>query len=101
MHLLHSLFSVPVDVHSTTRRLFACRGELPGAGLPLVLELPSEAFAVRRSMRAVSREDHISHLGGVSPPDWQTKLLTGSRDLACRGLTFVSPYCATWVLGRE
>ena len=29
VHLLYSMFSVPVGLYSTDRRLFACCGELP------------------------------------------------------------------------
>ena len=29
VHVLNSLFSVPVDMYSTDRRIFACRGDLP------------------------------------------------------------------------
>ena len=34
VHLMHSLFSVRVNVYSTEFRLFACVGELPAEGLP-------------------------------------------------------------------
>ena len=105
--MLHSLLSVLVGLYSTARRLFASRRELTDEGLPLVLELFAEAFAMRRSVRAVPRADHVSHLEGVAPPDWQSmpceragKLPVGGRDLACRGLTFVPPVWAAWILGR-
>ena len=39
LHLLHSLFSIPVDLYSSTRHIFACRGEQPNEVLPLMLEL--------------------------------------------------------------
>ena len=71
VHLMHSLLSVPVGLYSTARRLFACCGELPLEGLHLVVELPVDAFSVRRSLRAVPRADHISHLEGVPPSAWQ------------------------------
>ena len=57
-----------------------------------------DAFSVRRSVRAVPRADHISHLEGVSPSTCQATpfkreggAAEGGRDLACRGLTFVTP----------
>ena len=107
MHPIHSLFSVPVNLYSTSRHIFTCQEELTDEGLPLVVELPAEALAVRRSVLAVTREDHISHLEGFSPPDWKVmtcervgELSTGSHDLLCRVLTFAPPYCAAWILGR-
>ena len=108
------MFYSQVGLYSTDRRLFACRGELPDEGLPRVVELPAEAFAVCRSVRAITRADHIartdhiSHLGGFAPPCWKLmpceragKLSAGGCDLACRGLTFVPPDCTTCILGAE
>ena len=66
VHFLHSMFSVPVDLYSTARRLFAYQGELPLEGLTPVVELPVDVFLVRRSVRAVLMEDHISHIDGLS-----------------------------------
>ena len=71
VHVLHSMLSVPVDIYSTARRLFACRGELPLEGLPPVVELPVDVLLVRRSVCAVLRDYHIIHLEGVSPSSWQ------------------------------
>ena len=70
VHLLHLAISVLVNLYSTTRRFFAFLGELPEEGLPSVVELPAEALAVRCYMRTIPRADHVSHLGGVSPPNW-------------------------------
>ena len=53
VHLMHSLFSVWVDIYLTSRRLFACLGKLPVERYPPVVEIPHKAFAVRRSVRAV------------------------------------------------
>ena len=39
VHLMHSLFSVSVNVYSTECRLFAGLGELPAEGLPQVTEI--------------------------------------------------------------
>ena len=109
VHLMHSLFSVRLDLYSTQRRLFACLGDLPAKGLPPVVEILDKAFAAWRSVCAVPRVDHVTHLGGISPPDWQTKpceravkmVGTGYVDLDCRGLTFIPPYYAAWLLQRE
>ena len=71
VYVLYTLFSIPADMYSTARRLFACRGELPRKGLTPVVELPVDIFAVLRSVRAVPRADHIIHLERVSPTAWQ------------------------------
>ena len=39
VHLLHSLFSVRVNLYSASRRIFACQGDLPAKGLPPVVEI--------------------------------------------------------------
>ena len=109
VHLMHSLFSVRVDVYSTECRLFACLGELPAGGLPQVMDISPDFFRARRSFRAVPRIYHIAHLGRISPLDSQTKPCeraakaagTDHINLACRGLAFVPSDCATWLLGRE
>ena len=106
---MHSLFSVCVNVYSTECCLFACVGKLPAEGLPQVTELLPEFFAARRAVRTVPRIDHVAHLGGISPRDWQTKLCKRaakgagdeSLNLACRGLAFFPVDCAAWLLGRE
>ena len=71
VHILHSLFSIPFDLYSTGRRLFAFWGELPLEGLSPVVELPVYAFSARRSVCAVPRAYHISHVNGVYPSVWQ------------------------------
>ena len=109
VHLMHFLLSVWVDIYLTIRLLFACLGELHAEGLPQVVEIPHEAFVEQCSICAVPQVDHITHLGGISPPDFQTKPCeragktagTDYIDLACRGLTFVSPDCAAWLLERK
>ena len=87
------------------RRLFACQGDLPLEGLPPVVELPVDAFSVRRYVRALPQADHIIHLEGVSPSAWKVtpceragKAGEDGRDLACQGLTFVTPYIASRLL---
>ena len=69
VHLFHLLYSVLVDLYSTSRRIFFCKGELPVKGLPPVIEIPHESSAVRRFIRAVPQVDHVTHLGLISPPD--------------------------------
>ena len=109
MHLIHSLFSVHVKVYSTECCLFACVGGLPAEGLSQVTELFPDFFAARHAVRAVPRIDHVAHLGGISPRDWQTKpcesAAKAARDdhlnLACRGLAFLPTDYAAWLLGRE
>ena len=76
---------------------------------PPVVEIPHNLFAARRSVRTVPRVDHITHLWGISPLDWQMKPCERSAksagieyvDLACRGLMFVPPDCTSWILWRE
>ena len=54
------------------------------------------------------RIDHVAHLGGISPRDWQTKPCeraakaagTEHVNLACRDLAFLPADCAAWLLGR-
>ena len=99
VHIMHSLFSVRVDLYLTRRRLFACLGELPTEGLPPVVEIPNEAFAARRSVFSEPQMDNITHLGGIDLPDWQTnpcerEVKTAGAEyvnLACRGLNSLSP----------
>ena len=89
----------PNDVYSTQRRLFACLGELPTKGLPQVAEIPDEAFASRRSIRAMMQLEHVTHLGGIYLLRWKTKPCerametaeTEYVELACRGLNVVPP----------
>ena len=105
MHPLHLLFSVPVGLYSTAWRIFACRGEPPKKSRPPVADLPVDAFGVRRYMRAILREDHVSHLEGVTPSVWQAmpcERVGGTaevgHDLDYQGLTFVAPEGAARLL---
>ena len=105
MHVLHSLFSLLVDLYSTAQQIFFCHGELPQEGLPPVVELPVDVFGVRRSVRAVPRADQISHMEGFSPSVCQStpckrvgKAAEGGSDLDCQGITFVAPDGATRLL---
>ena len=106
VHLMHLLFSVRVNIYLNSRLLFDCLGELPSEGLSPVVEIPHETFAVRSSVCAVLRVDHITHLGVVSPPDWHTRPCERAGktagayhiDLACWGLSFVYLDSAAWLL---
>ena len=107
MRLMQSLFSVRINVNSTECCLFACVGELPVEGLPQVTELLPDFFAARRSVRAMPRMDHISHLGGISPCGWKTNpceraakaARTEHIKLACQRLAFLPADGAVWILG--
>ena len=109
MHLMQLLFSVRINVYSTECCIFACVGELPAKGLLQVTDLLPEFFAACRSVRAVPRMDHITHLGRISPRDWLTKSCkraakadgTDHVHLAFRGLAFLPADCAALLLGRE
>ena len=103
--LLHSLLSVPVSLYSTAWRLFACHGELTSEGLPPIVYLRVDTFGVWRSVCAVPRVEHVSHLEGATPSVWkvtpckrEVNLSEGGLDLACRRLKFVSPDGSTRLL---
>ena len=74
-----------------------------------MVDIPEEAFAAWHSIRAGPQVDHVTRLGRISPLDWQTKLCkrasksaeTEYVDLSFRGLTFVPPDYAPWILWRE
>ena len=70
VHILHSLFSVLINLYSTARRLFACHGDLLREGLPPVVDLPVDAFRVWRARSAIPRADHIGHLKVFSHSVW-------------------------------
>ena len=83
-------------------------GELPAEGLPQVTELLPDFFAARRAVCAVPRIDHVAHLGGIFPRNWQTKPCERAAkavgidhlNLAYRGLAFLPTDCAAWLLRR-
>ena len=54
VYLIHFLFSVRVNIYFTSQRIFSCLGELPAEGLPLVVGIPQNAFALQRSVPSVS-----------------------------------------------
>ena len=107
--LMHLLFSIRVNVYLTHRRLFACRGEISSEGLPPVVYIHVEALPAWRSVCAVPRVNHVTRLGKISLLDCQTKPCeraaksTGTEyvELDFRGLNFVPPDCAYWILQRE
>ena len=108
VHLMHSLFFVQVNVYSNQCRLFVCLGDIPVKVLPPVVEIPHNFFAAWRYVRSVPRVYHITHLGGISPLDCQTKpckramMSAGTEyvNLAFRGLTLNPLGCASWILRR-
>ena len=61
VHLLHSLFSVPVGLYSNSRWIFACCGEPHSESLPPVVDMHVYA------LKALPRLEHTSHLEGVTP----------------------------------
>ena len=67
VHVLHSLFSVPVGRYYTERKLLAFSGELPTEGIPSVTDLSVDSFRVRRAVCAVPREDHLVHVEDTPP----------------------------------
>ena len=78
-----------------------------GGGNPPVVDIPVDTFVVRRSIRTVSQEYRVSHLGVFPPLVFKKilckraeKLMPGGHDLACRGLAFVPPDSATHLLYR-
>ena len=109
LHLIHLLFSVRVNLYLNSLCLFACMGELLAEGLPLLVEIPLESFAAWRSACAMPQVDHVTHIGGISPPNWQTNpcnraVKTAGKDyfyLAFQGLTSVPLNCAACMLQRE
>ena len=105
VHLVQSLFSVPVGLYSMARRLFACIGYLNGEGIPPVVEIQLESFAVWRAVRAVHQADHMSHLDGFTPLTRKSmpcervvKLLFGVCDLLFWGMTFLPLESASLLL---
>ena len=105
VHLLHSLFSVPDSLYSTDWRLFSCCVDLPIEGLPPKVELPVDAFVLERCVCTFLREDHTSHLKGVTPSVKQAipceivvKAAEGGHNFSCQGITYVAPYGAAHLL---
>ena len=62
VHLIKSLFSVPVGLYSSDWQLFACCKEFPRKELPPVADLDIDALRVWRKIRAVPRLDYVYHL---------------------------------------
>ena len=57
-HIPHLLFPVPVGSYDPDKRLFGCRGELTLEGLPSITNILAASFGARRTVRAVSWDDH-------------------------------------------
>ena len=68
VHCMHFIFSVRVDLYLTSRRLFACLGDLPAEGLPPVVDIPHEAFAALRSIAPCHEWTTSLTLGGSPLP---------------------------------
>ena len=69
LHLLHLLLYFLVFSYSIDKILLAFVGEITlDPSPPLVTELPINAFAVRRTIYAVTQEDHRIRVEGVPPP---------------------------------
>ena len=109
VHLVHLLFSVRDDIYSTSRCLFVCLGKLPVKVLPPLVEISHKAFLERLFVHAVPLVAHITHLGRISPPDWNMRSCKSASEtagadylnLGCRRLTFVPPDCVAWLLEME
>ena len=107
VHILHSLFSVPVGPYGPDRWLFGWRRKLTLEGIPEITEILVNSFAAHRGVSAMLQEDHIVHLEGVSPSNWQTTPCERSsrkakvRNLAFRGLNFLSPDAAALLIHLE
>ena len=91
VHLFHSLFFFLVGLYYMARRLFACQGELTNYVILSVVELTAEAFAMRRSMRAVTWADQSSHMEGVAPHVWQSMHFERAGKLSDGGRNFCVP----------
>ena len=72
VHIFHLLLFFRVYLYLTSRFLFACWLELPTEGLPVVVEIPHESFAVQRSVCAMPQVYHVTYLGGIYLSGWQT-----------------------------
>ena len=81
VNLLHSLFSVLDGLYSMAQKILAFLGDLSDKGLPPVVEITTDAFAVQRAVRTVPRADHVSHLDGVTLILWQSMLCNWSRKI--------------------
>ena len=72
-HILQSFFSVPVGPYDPYHWLFGCIREIPSEGIPAIVDIPVASFAEQRVVSAVSQEDHIVYMEGVSPSSCRTK----------------------------
>ena len=72
VHILNSLFSVPVGPNSTERRPLDFSWEIQPKGLPPATEIPIASFVVCRAVCDVLRENHLVHVEIIPPSIWQT-----------------------------
>ena len=62
VHILYSLFSVPVGLYSMDQRLLSFVRYIPSEGLPLVTDILVDALLVWRAIRAVLQAGHQVHV---------------------------------------
>ena len=67
VNILYFILSILVGIHYIQRQLFDFDGDLLESELLPVFELPSEAFAVQRSISSVPWFDHRNHPEGSTP----------------------------------
>ena len=92
VHLLHSLFSVPVSLYSSYRKLYAYCVDLPCKRLPPVVDLDIDSFMFWHALCAVPRVDNVTHLERFPLPYWQASPCERAGKLLGTGV-------ATWLAG--
>ena len=96
VHLLQSLFYIPIVVYTTTRRIFAYLGYFPVNCIPVVVEVIVNSSTVQCAVHITTRNWHDSHMWGIPsltrqliPCKKPRNISTGSRNLACKGITLI------------
>ena len=72
VHVLNSFLSIPVVPYATKLGLMVFDGDLPLEVTPPITEIPVASLAVQHDVSSVMREDHMVHVKGIPPLDWQT-----------------------------
>ena len=72
VQMMQLLLSIPFGVWNNSQRLLCFLGDMAEAGIPPLVDIPVETFAVRRTVCAILRDNHRSHLGG--PPPHSTEI---------------------------
>ena len=81
------------------------RGELPLESLPPIDDIPVVSLMVWCAISAVPREDHVVHVEGIPPSNFQIMSCKRAgrkedrRDLAFQGLAFLPPDVEACLLG--